>query len=179
MTLLKVQGLCGRGGRKIARARDGGWRQENNIIQTQQDCYTWELTETMTAHTGSTQVRAWQNPTTEKERWTQYPSPNQEAVCNWHLLGKGCLNGMSLVYQPHSRASLIPRSCCPIQSDFICTFMYVCMHTHTFLLWFVIFCLIGVLFVCLFWGREEEKERERMKLGGNDLGGIGGRERYT
>lgn len=136
----------------------------------------------MTAHTGPTQVRARQNPSTEKERWTQNPSPNQEAVCNWRLLGKGksvapmeCL----WVYPPHSRASLIFRSCWPIQPDPICAFMHVCMHAHTFLLCFVIFfvLLVFYLFVCFEGGRR--RKRERMKLGGKDLGGIGGRERYT
>lgn len=177
MSLLKVQGLCGRGGRTIARARDGGWRQENNIIQTQQDCYTWELTETMTAHTEPTQVQAWQNPSTEKERWTQDPSPNQEAVCNRHLLGKGCLNGMSLgistTFQgkPHSQELSNPIR--------LHLYIRVCVYAHTHVFALICYFLSYWCFICLFVLREGGGERERMKLGGNDLGGIGGRERYT
>lgn len=81
------------------------------------------------------------------------------------------------VYQPHSRASLIPRSCWPIQPDFICTFVYVCMHTHTHVFALISYFLSYWCFVCFEGGRR--RKRERMNLGGKNLGEIGERERYT
>lgn len=52
--------------------------------QTEQGWCTHGLTEAMAAHTAFTK---W-GPSKEK-KWTQIYAPDQEALCNWNLLGKG------------------------------------------------------------------------------------------
>ena len=53
-------------GSLFQRARDGRRHQGSNVSQTQQDWYTYELTETGTAHISPAQLQAGQNPNTEK-----------------------------------------------------------------------------------------------------------------
>lgn len=83
------------GGRNIVRAR--GDSKETHL-QTQQGWYPHEPTETLTACTSPAQGQNRQNPST-KRKWTQSPTPNQEAIWNCCLIAKGksvFSNGMSL-----------------------------------------------------------------------------------
>lgn len=61
------------------------------------------------------------------------------------------------------------------QASFVHSCMCVCTHRHVFAL--ISYFLSYWCFVCFEGGRR--RKRERMNLGGKNLGGIGERERYT
>lgn len=74
---------------------------------------------TVTAHVRPAQLPTRHNPSTEKRKWTQSPTPNQETIPNWYLMGKSCENQFSplkchWVYKWHSRADPVLRSNWPI-----------------------------------------------------------------
>lgn len=66
----------------------------------------------LTACTGPRRIQTSQDPSTEKGKWIQGPTPNQEAVCHGYLLVKGkavfsseVSLGMSITLQgrPHTQ----------------------------------------------------------------------------
>lgn len=118
--------LFRRGGRKIVRATNGGWLQGNSAFQTRWDWYLCELPETKVAYT-DLWFQTRQNPGIG------------ESICIWSPLGKGKLvssSGLSLVYQPHSRAGSIPRIVGQHKTDStFCVYVLVCYFlTYWFLL---------------------------------------------
>lgn len=50
---------------------------------------TYEIAETVIACTMPTQVYTRHNPTPERRKWNKNPTPHQESICYWDLLGKG------------------------------------------------------------------------------------------
>lgn len=64
---------------RLLRASSGGRFQRNSTIQTQQDWYTYELKEIVTAHT---KVKTKKYLSTEKGKWIQSSMPSQGAICN-------------------------------------------------------------------------------------------------
>lgn len=82
----RIRYPCRRGSRKIARVRSNGQLNGNSVFQIQEDWCTCELTGTVVALAGPAYIQARQGPSTERRKWTQAPTPNQEARCNWHPL---------------------------------------------------------------------------------------------
>lgn len=124
------------------RARGGVRLQGNKVFQAQQGWCRYKHTEAATAHTSLVQVQIRQNPSAEKGKWTERPTPNHEASHNWCLLGKKFLSLMEphWVYQAHPGK-------CP------CPGVVGWYKSYSMLLgcFFIILCLIEFLFVCLFW----------------------------
>jgi hypothetical protein len=54
----------------------------HNIVDAHGNSHRW-----LTARTSSAQVRRQKKPSTEQGKYTQSPTPQQEAICNWYLLG--------------------------------------------------------------------------------------------
>lgn len=81
---LSLKDLRRKGGSKTLRARDGEWLHGYSIIQTQRGWWTYEFTETVAAHIRPAQVQV-------RERGNGYknPTPSQEAICSWYLMGTG------------------------------------------------------------------------------------------
>lgn len=84
----RIRCPCRRGSRKIARVKSNGQLTENSVFQIQEDWCPCELTGTVAAHAGPAYIQARQGSSTERRKWTQVPTPNQEARCNWHPLAK-------------------------------------------------------------------------------------------
>lgn len=90
------------------------------------------------------------NSSMKNRKWLPSPTPSQEVICNWFLVGKGksfFCNGVSLCMlatlhaRPHAQESwLTPRDLRVV----------LCFVGYCFiLLCFAYFCLIGIF--CLFW----------------------------
>lgn len=74
-----LRGLCERGGRKIIRAKYGGWPQGKSVTETQQYRYTYELIETIVVHIRPAKVQAKQSSILKRQKWTWVSNPHQEA----------------------------------------------------------------------------------------------------
>ena len=59
---------------------------------------TYGFTVTVAAHRRPTQVQPRQNPATKQGKWTQNPTPKQEALCNWYPLGEGKISYVLLCF---------------------------------------------------------------------------------
>jgi hypothetical protein len=82
----RLSSLWTRGGRKIVRARGGGWLQENSFFKKQNDWHTYECTETVVGPTRPAHIQTRQGSSTKKVKWTWGLTPNQEAICSWYSL---------------------------------------------------------------------------------------------
>lgn len=65
----------GRGHREFVRVIQDGWPQENNVFQKQQHCCTYEIIETVVAHTRSAQVQIRYSPSTNGKEGGEYELP--------------------------------------------------------------------------------------------------------
>lgn len=101
---LLLRELCRRGGRKSQRARSGGRLQTLCSRHDREDTH-------MNSHRrhhvqGLLEFKLDKNTRMKKEMKIQSPASNQEAICNWYLLGqrksvfsKGVLLGVSTTLQ--------------------------------------------------------------------------------
>lgn len=126
------------------------WTMEWSHPDTTGRMYTWTYRDCESRHktcTGSNQTQSqhWEG------RQTQGPTPNQEAICDWHLLGKGksvFSNGVYWVQHRYSRAGSVPRSVRQHRMNtmvlmrafgFVFVLFYFLFFVLLFLLWFLFF----------------------------------------
>ena len=77
--------LCRKWGRKIVRESNSKWLQRNSVFQAQQD----NISMTLSAHTRTAQVKTRWYCNTDKKKYMQGSTSNQETICNLYLLEKG------------------------------------------------------------------------------------------
>lgn len=102
--LLRLRDLYGRRGRKSIRARGDWCLWGNSIFQTVAHMNSQRLRED---EQDLNRLKPTRMPALRRGAFEK-PHPNQEAVCNWYLVGEGkpvSLMECYHVYQPHSRAS--------------------------------------------------------------------------
>lgn len=142
---LKGKGTVWRGS-KVLRARDDGWLKGNCIFQTQQDCCTYERSQTVAVYIRPAQVQAWWSPNTEREKQTRGPTPDQEAICNWYPLARRTslfFSGLWVYQVLHSKVFSMPKTGQPTQNS--------CNGFFCGLCWFHFALLWQWSFACLFW----------------------------
>lgn len=116
---------------------------KKQFFQTHQDSCIYELTETVAVHTQCAQVQARCDPQTEMLTCSQSLIPDQDSIDNC-LERENQFHPMESyeVYQPHSRADLMPRRSWPTQND-----LHVCLGILG-VFWGLGLCVC--FFVCLF-----------------------------
>jgi hypothetical protein len=145
---------------------DDGWHQRNSIFRTWQNWSTYELTETVTAHTRPAQAQTRQQSPRRRGRRQNVPPPAKKllAVDNcWerkiYFLQRAC----HWACQSHLSEAALPMRGCSIQHG-PCGFMHFC---------FILVVSLLLDFVCLFWFVwvlclfcSVFRERKNMKLDG-------------
>lgn len=115
------------------------WKQYP--LETTGTIHIWTHND-VAAYKRSTTVQARQDPSTEKQMWTQNPTLTQKlfATDAYWKKKKNQLSPIKCLweYQLHFRAGLVPRGKWPVLNKY---------HVDVVQLCFVIYCLIGFLFL--------------------------------